>query len=172
VPALLADHKRRARELGFDVRDRHNLCRAPMSPHRRGHPVAVLGGQPETRHWQAALEEIGREQRRRWIEGTWRKLTNDPWYLPRRPCCHSGRLCQTAGETGRGPACSGDRRETGRGPACSGDRHRPAVPSRPCVWAWRKAWMTLSLRSCVRMFWPTGVPVAVRRPACRAEAGR
>jgi DNA-binding transcriptional ArsR family regulator len=83
VPALLADHKRRARELGFDVRDRHNLCRAPMSPHRRGHPVAVLGAQPETRHWQAALEEIGREQRRRWIEGTWRKLTNDPtWSLP------------------------------------------------------------------------------------------
>jgi hypothetical protein len=84
-PALLAEYKRRAEALAFDVRAGSDLCRPPLSPHRHGHPVAVLGGQPDTPRWQETLQEIGREQRRQEIEATWRRITGDPtWCLPGR----------------------------------------------------------------------------------------
>ena len=84
-PALLAEYKQRAKELDFDVREGAKLCRPPMSPHRHGRPLAVLGAQTETQPWRAALEEIGRERRRQEIEATWRRITGDPaWSLPGR----------------------------------------------------------------------------------------
>jgi hypothetical protein len=84
-PALRADYGRRAKALGFDVREESKLCRPPMAPHRHGRPLAVLGAHPETRHWQEALAEIGREQRRQEIEATWRRITHNPtWCLSSR----------------------------------------------------------------------------------------
>ena len=89
-PALLAEYKRRVEGLHveglrFDIREGSNLCRAPLSPHRHGRPLSVLGGQPDTPYWQETLKKIGREQQRQEIEATWRRITGDPtWCLPGR----------------------------------------------------------------------------------------